>query len=142
MSASDPIFLVQKQGKDIAFFKSTECNEIRFLFAEHGCDIKTIKVMFTGLTYLNNAMKELIQRKYISETDADEYEISVISKMLNSNPKMEERLKLSLELSRMFQTLSKEKQSCVIENVENWSSEFAEGLRELQGERYDNGKSA
>lgn len=126
-----PIFCVQNYGRNFEFFSGSGCNEIRFVLAEHGSDIETIKVMFTSFTVLNESLKELVKRTFITEKDADEYETAVVSEMLNSDPGLKEKVELTVLMLKTFKELSTAGQIGVINNIAAKYPEIAEALKEI-----------
>lgn len=126
-----PIYCVKNNGINLEFFSDSDCNEIRFMFAEHGSGIETIKVMFTDFTVLNQALKELVKRTFITEKDADEYETAVVSEMLNSDPGLKEKVELTVLMLKTFKELSTAGQIGVINNIAAKYPEIAEALKEI-----------
>lgn len=130
-----PIYCVKNNGINLEFFSGSDCNEIRFMFAEHGSGIETIKVMFTDFTVLNQALKELVKRTLITEKDSDEYETTVISEMLNRDPELKVKVEVTVLMLKTFKELSSAGQNGVIKNIAAKYPEIAEYLKGIMQER-------
>ena len=130
-----PIYCVKNNGINLEFFSDSDCNEIRFMFAEHGSGIETIKVMFTDFTVLNQALKELVKRTLITEKDSDEYETTVISEMLNRDPELKVKAEVTVLMLKTFKELSSAGQNGVIKNIAAKYPEIAEYLKGIMQER-------